>query len=257
MIKKPLQESSRLAAGPWWLLYSGPIGPSEPHAHRASQLVVHGGGPYVSVDGDVRLGPIVIIPGDALHRVHDRRDHVLVLFVAPESVVGRQLARDQAGSGASLSGVHPVAAILGGLRMSNWSQADEAVRRTLEHVGGIDVGHSLAWSRHRALDKRLLDLPDGVAVDDVDLMRLSAQVGLPASRIADILTEGPGIPLGGYVRWLRIVTALERIAEGTDVGSAALAARFSGVDDLERASTSTFGLDPAAIAQMGDLLLAP
>lgn len=248
---------SRLAAGPWWLLYSGPIGPTEPHAHRAAQLVVHGGGPCVSVRGEASRGPIVVIPPDALHWVHDHRDHALVLLVSPDSVVGEQLARDDVGSADSFDGLHPVARILGALRMSNWSQADEAVRRTLEHLDGIEDSHSRSLWRHRAFDEGLLDLPDGVAVDDVDVARLADRVGLAPARVSDSLTGGLGIPLGDYVRWLRLVMAIELIAEGIDVQSAAEATQYPGVDDLSRASKAMFALDPTRLVQLGTWLAAP
>lgn len=247
----------RLAAGPWWLLVSGPLGPSEPHSHHAAQILVHGGVPCVTVDRDVCHGPIVVVPPDAPHAVVDRRDHSLVLYVSPESVVGRCLEAGEVGEGRSLDGAHPVAQLLGALRMSNWSHADEAVRRTLEHLDVGDVEVWPPWWRHRALDEALLSLPDRVALENVDVTRLADDIGLPPGRIKETLTYGLGIPLGGYIRWLRIVTAIESLVDGADLLSAAAAARFLAVDDLSQTFMSMFALDPAALAQSGDWLPAP
>lgn len=248
---------SRLAAGPWWLLYSGPIGPTEGHSHRAAQLVVHGGAPCVTADRGVRDGPIVVVPADASHAILDHRDRALVLLVSPDSVVGRQLAVGGVGNGCSLDGTQPVAHLLGALRMSNWSQADEAVRRILEHLDVANAEQRLPWWRHRSLDEALLRLHDGVAVDDVDVTRLADDVGLPAARIKETFTRDLGIPLGGYVRWLRVVTAIESLTGGADLQSAATAAQFPGADDFSRACTATFGIDPAALAQLGKWLPSP
>lgn len=248
---------SRLAAGPWWLLLSGPIGPSELHSHHAAQIVVHGGLPCVTIDRDVRRGPIVVVEPDVPHAIVDHRDHGLVLFVSPESVVGRQLALGGVGNGHSLDGAHPVTQLLGALRMTNWSHADEAVRRTLERIEVASAGQWQPSRRHRALDEALLGLPDGIDLEEIDVARLAEDVGLSAGRVAETLTHGLGIPLDGYVRWLRIVTAIEALVDGADLRSAALAARFPGADDLSLASASMIGLDPTALAQSGSWLSAP
>lgn len=256
MIDGP-QPGCRVAAGPWWLLFSGPIGPSEAHSHHAAQLVVHGGVPCVAVDSELRRGPIVVVPSDVPHAVLDHRDHALVLFVSPDSVVGRRLAAGGIDRGGSLDGAHPVAQLLGALRLSNWSQADEAVRRTLEHLDVADVERGSTWRHHRSLDEALLELPDDIDVDDVDSTRLGDDIGLPAGRITETLSHGLGIPLDGYVRWLRIVTAIESLVDGDDLRAAAAAARFPGAHDLSQACTSMFGLDPTALAQSGNWLSAP
>jgi hypothetical protein len=164
----------RLAAGPWWLLFSGPIGPCVPHWFHAARIVVHGGAPCATVDSGRRRGPIVVVPPDASHAVLDRRDHALVLLVSPESVVGRQRAGGGVGNGHSLDGAHPVAQLLGALRMSNWSQADEAVRRTLERLDVVDIQYEPPWWHHRSLE----DQP-GTSTDEptaIDAARKCDQV---------------------------------------------------------------------------------
>ncbi len=251
------QQGPRLAAGPWWLLYSGPIRPTEPHAHGAAKLVVHSGGHCVAVGGTASPGPIVVIPPDVLHCVTDHRDHVLVVHVSPESYAGGQLARDAVDTGDSLDRADPVAHIVGDLRMSNWSQADEVIRRVLEHLDGIDDWHHRPWRRHRAIDEGLLGLPDDIAVDDIDLARLADQIGLPAARISDTLTGDLGGSLSGYVRWLRLITAIESLAHGTDLRSAAEAAHYPTADALTRAATTMFGLEPTRLVQLGTWLAAP
>ncbi len=246
----------RLAAGPWWLLVSGPIGPSELHSHCAAQIVVHGGAPCVAVGHDVRRGPIVVVPPDVPHAVVDPHDQALVVYVSPESSVGKQLTATEIRDVSSLDAVDPVRHVLGALRMTNWSHADEAVRRTLEHLGIADADHRQPW-RHRALNAALLGMPDGIDLHEIDLARLADDTGLSVARMTETMTGGLGVPLGGYVRWLRIVTAIESLVDGADLESAAAVARFPGVDDLSHACTSIFGFDPAALAQPGTWLAAP
>lgn len=209
------------------------------------------------IDRQARPGPIVVVPPGAQHAVIDRRDHALVLYASPESDVGRHLADGRVGNGRSLNGAHPVAQLLGALRMTNWSHADEAVRRTLEHLDIDNVEQWQPWQGHRVLDEALLELPDGANVDDIDVAHLADVVGLPAERVTETLAHGLGIPLDGYVRWLRMVTAIDLLVDGADLRSAAAAAHFPGADDLSKAFTSMIGLDPTAIAQSGDWLSAP
>jgi hypothetical protein len=247
----------RLAAGPWWLLVNGPIEPSVRHSHRAAQIVVHGGAPCVAVGRGVRPGPIVVVPPDVPHAVVDHRGRALVLYVSPVSLAGRQLAAGRFVDGGSLDPVDPVTDLLGALRMTNWSHADEAARRTLEHLEVAEAEQWREWRRHRALDEALLGFPDDIALESIDVARLADDVGLSVVRITETLTGGLGVPLGGYVSWLRIVTAIEALVDGAELESAAAVARFPSVGELVRACTSMFGHDLAARAQSGNWLSAP
>ena len=126
--------SGHLAFGPWWLLYSGPIGQTDQHAHHAFQIVVHNGGPCVADHHQHELpGPVVVIDPDQDHAFIDRRDHALVAFVNPESNAGaalrdREVVRTEAADGRLVS------SIVDTLRPENWSRAEEMIRRILAAV---------------------------------------------------------------------------------------------------------------------------
>lgn len=180
-----------------------------------------------------------------------------MLYVSPVSVAGRQLAAGRFVDGGSLDAVDPVTDLLGALRMTNWSHADEAARRTLECLEVAEAEQWRDWRRHRALDEALLDLPDDIALGSIDVAPLADDVGLSVVRITETLTGGLGVPLGGYVCWLRLVTAIESLVDGADLESAAAVARFPSVDELVRACTSMFGLELVALAQSGNWLSAP
>ena len=77
--------SGQLAFGPWWFLYSGPIGPTDMHAHHAFQIVVHAGGPCVADNHHALAGPAVVIRPDEAHAFTDWSEHALVAFIDPES----------------------------------------------------------------------------------------------------------------------------------------------------------------------------
>lgn len=243
--------SGRLAVGPWWLLYSGPIRPSEPHSHHAVQVVVHGGGRCVAVGQEPREGPIVVIRPDEIHTTLGQRDHALRLFIAPESYVGRQLVQGGWSSPKSLAQTHPVAQILGSLRTANWSQAEEAVRRIMDQLGVSDQRETMRWWRHPALDEALLRRPDCAAGAAIDIVELADEVGLSPVRLAEALPIELGLPIEPYVRWLRLVRATEVLAQGADITEASRAAHFSDGVEFSRTFRSMFGLSPEELLRLG------
>ena len=241
----------QFAVGPWWLLYSGSAEPTEPHSHYAYQLVVHAGAPLVvDAAGHPLAGPIVVIEPGAPHAFRDHRDQILIAYITPDSSVGRQLETRR--SAVDPDGHrHPVATFAGGLRSGNWSHADETVRRVLAAVCEPRTSKPMSWWRHPAIDAalpRLGDHDDGAA----HLAILAADVGLQSSRLAQVLTDEIGMPVGSYVRWMRLINATEQLAAGAPIGEAARNAGYSDSAHFSRTFRSMFGLDPTdAVASAG------
>lgn len=239
-----------LAFGPWWLLYCGPISPTELHAHHAFQIVVHGGTPcMVDAEGEALLGPIVITEPDQPHSIQSRRDHALVVFVEPESSAGLAL-RDRHPP-EELGPAHPVAEVIGDLAPDNWSRADEAVRRTLALAGMSESPTTLRWWRHPAVDEALLRLPDLVEDSRVDVSNLAATIGVSTSRLTHVFSTEVGIPLRSYARWLRLVRATELLADGDTITEAAHAAGFTDAAHFSRVFKAMFGLTPSEVMLTG------
>ena len=235
-----------LTFGPWWLLYCGPIGPTELHAHHAFQIMVHDGAPCVAdAAGEAIHGPIVIIEPDEPHAIRSRRDLALVVFVEPECRVGKALG-DRHPAGA-LGPVQPVAEVFGGLAMDNWAQADETVRRILSLAGMSEAPLAPPWLRHPAVDEVLLRLPDLVEVGSVDVSRLAATIGISTSRLTHVFTTEVGIPLRSYARWLRLLRTTEYLSEGLTITEAAHAAGFADTAHFSRAFKVMFGLAPSEV----------
>jgi len=246
--------SGFLAFGPWWLLYSGPIGPTDPHSHHASQIVVHGGLPCV-VDGSRRSmpGPIVVIDPDQPHAFTDRRDHVLIAFVDPESTAGQQLRTNRVVRSRQ-DDIHPVSSIIGALRPANWSRAEEAVRRLLATVCDSDIPRPMSWWRHPSVDAALLRLPALIEDGAVDVALLAEEVGLSVSRLTHVFSAEIGVALRSYVRWMRLVNAIEHLARGRTITEAAHAAGFADGPHFARTFRDMFGLSPAEAVGLGTWL---
>ena len=241
----------KLAFGPWWLFRSGPIGPTEAHAHHAIQIVVHGGAPCMSDgDGEPVPGPVAVIAPEQTHTIHSPRDHALVVYIEPHSSVG-QLLREPAGQVMPLPGRgHPAGEILGSLLPTNWSRIDEAVRRTLAYLGVTQSGESMFWWRHPELDETLTKLAGEVGAGTVDLPATSTSGGLEVSRLERFPSE-IGIPLDAYAPWLRLVRATEHLVDGASMDEAAQAAHFTDAAHLDRSTKEMFGLPALELASAG------
>jgi len=242
--------SARVAFGPWWLLYSGPVGPTDARAHQAFQVVVHAGNPLVSGnDGHLRPGPIVIVRPDEVHAFRSKREHVLVIHVDPDSTAGTCLDKHDASTASSSS--HPVWTMLGGLRPHSWSQAEQAVHRT---VGMISAQFFAIGQRHPAVAEALRLLPDIVRAGDVDVDRLADQVGLSMSRLSDLFTAEVGVPVTSYSRWLRLSAATQELVGGSKIVEAAHRAGFSEAPHFSCAFREMFGLAPSEAVGLGKWL---
>lgn len=242
--------SGTLAFGPWWLLYCGPIGPTELHAHHAFQIVVHGGAPCIRAgSGEPIRGPIAVVEPDQLHAVSSRRDHAVVVFVEPESQAGIALRHRSApleiGSG------HPVAAVIGELLPDSWSRAEEAVRRTLSCSGVPDGSTPMRWWRHPAVDEAIVRMPDLVEAGRVDVDELASAIGVSTSRLTHVFSSEVGIPLRSYARWLRLVSATEHLADGFNITEAAHAAGFADSAHFSRTFKEMFGVTPSQVTSAG------
>ena len=254
MIRSVAGWSGHLAFGPWWLLYSGPIGATEQHAHHAFQFVVHAGPPCV-VDGERRAlpGPVVVLEPDSPHAFVDHRDHVLIVFVDPESNAGRRLTTHRAV--ATENGeTHPVLRIVGALRPENWSRAEETVRRVLDAVSDSPIEQSMSWWRHPAVDAALLRLPSLVDEGAIDVAALADEVGISVSRLTHVFSEEIGVPIRSYARWLRLVSAIEHLASGRSITEAAHDAGFADAAHFTRTFRAMFGLSPSEAIGLGTWL---
>jgi AraC-like DNA-binding protein len=243
--------NGRLAFGPWWLLHSGPIVPTERHAHHAFQIIVHGGTPCVVDAADEPMpGPLVVVEPDQPHAVRDRRDYALVVFVEPESRVGISLRQPET-SRPDFGRSHPVAELIGDLRPDNWSRADETVRRVLAAVGVTEPSVPLRWWRHPAVDEALLRMRESVDDGSADIGELASTVGVSTTRLAHVFSAEIGMPLRSYAHWLRLVRAAEHLAEGSTITEAAHAARFANAAQLSTVFKEMFGLTPSDVMAAG------
>jgi AraC-like DNA-binding protein len=216
--------AGRLFFGPWWLVYSGAVGPTEPHRHHALQVVLVPGVRVVDDDGQ-RSTPAVVAP--------DRR-HALagdglgsLVYVDPDAI----------GAPSALAGSVPDGLLARDLPIT-MADARHLVR-LVTPARAIDRP-----DRHPAVALVLDRLPDDPAMP---LGELATSAGLSPDRLTHLFTEQVGIPLRGYRRWVRLLLAAEALRNGATLNDAAHQAGFADVAHLHRTFRDQFGLRPGQL----------
>ncbi|MFP2910875.1 helix-turn-helix transcriptional regulator [Pyxidicoccus sp. 3LFB2] len=247
----------RLFFGPQRLLYAGPLGGTQPHAHHTFQLLLSLGEPVVLRDTDLREAacPAAVIPPDVEHTVVSMAPAVVILHINPDDLVGRQLRTLALGTDVE-AWRHAGAPLLSpGLPAlpRRWADA-EALERSLLRALQADTGQ--APPTHPAVKKLLRLLPD-LLEEDVRLAALAPRVGLSAGRLSHLFGEEVGLPLRPYILWLRLRRAAGHLQRGASLTQAAHAAGFTDSAHLSHAFRRTFGLAPSDIAGVVDWVLPP
>jgi AraC-like DNA-binding protein len=216
--------AGRLFFGPWWLVYSGVVGPTEPHRHHALQVVLAPGVRVVDSDGP-RSTPAVVAP-DRRHAL-DGEGLGSLVFVDPDAV------------GAS-------SALAGSLRdrvLGRDQPVTMADARRL--VGSVAFAPTVDRpDRHPAVALVLHRLPDNPAAS---LGELAAAAGLSSDRLTHLFTEQVGIPLRAYRRWVRLLSAADALRSGATLHDAAHEAGFADAAHLHRTFRDQFGLRPGQL----------
>jgi AraC-like DNA-binding protein len=236
--------------GSGWALFLGSAGDTELHAHHAVQITV---GLEVPVELDVEEGILpptwaVLVRPDVSHRLLGGGQLLAVLFLEPESALGRS--------------------ILSSAPASSTAILDEAQARGLR-----SALPEIARDAGPASDQRLLSLlkslaPHGPApatpndprvVRTIHWLKTRGGIGtleeaaqfqsLSASRLGHLFSEEVGIPFRPFALWLRLQGAFGQLAQGANLTQAAHGAGFADSAHLTRTFRRMFGITPSDLAR--------
>lgn len=236
------------AFGPWWLLYVGPVAPTDYHRHHAVQLVLTSdSSPLVeSPDRRQQRSGLEIIPSDVPHRIRRTDRAAAIVFLDPESQAGRSITAiptDTALIGSDSGGtLHAV-----DLRCPpTWADAARLVADLLVDAGLTDRGLRILHELHPAVTVALGVIADQSRDLSLRVPEIASIAGVSASRLSHLFTNQVGIPIRRYQQWLRLVTAADHLSRGASMTEAAHRAGFADGAHFSRVFRSTFGSSPSA-----------
>jgi len=243
---------------PGQLVYSGLLGPSEPHHHVAIQLAVARSGMLSAVDGvgGTANARAVVVPAGQRHVIsaHGEADGVL-LYLDPATPLGRLvslgIARATEDPAAVVSWVRLGKAVEAGFDPS--TSADELPGRLVDALlSALGTAHPDCVAPdavvRRAVEVIQQTIPLAVRCADV-----ARTVSLSADRLGRRFHSQIGMSINSYVRWVRLERALLELLAGATLTDAAHAAGFADSAHMNRVCHEMFGLAPSAAVGSLDL----
>lgn len=228
------------------------LGSTDVHAHYAHQVTVSAtpglrlraeeGAPWEAYEA-------AFVPSGAPHALDVRGVGAwAVVFVGPETWVGRALAARFATAGPS------------GIAKGDFRGADERLFQawrggdsTAVAAAGEAFVDEFVGETHSVdvLDERVaraLELIGRGAPGSPTLTATAREVHLSPSRLRHLLTEQTGAGFRAHVRWRRLLRAWTLVRAGASLTEAAHEAGFSDSAHLSRSVRRTFGLTPSTIS---------
>lgn len=227
----------------------------QPHAHHAIQITLSPGGPIrlrsTSEPTWLDLNASIVMP-DRTHQFDGRGQDIVMVFVEPESVVGRALiARFD---DADLAAIDD-RAVLGHARaLLAAYEADADDRVIVDGAMGIVDLLAQTTAEPGAVDPRITRVLEWIG-DRLDtpiaLGQAAAIAHLSPSRFRHLFVAQIGISFRGYLLWARVRNAMVRGMAGDSWTVAAQASGFADSAHFSRTCRRMFGIAPTMLDRAG------
>ncbi|MBP6627821.1 MAG: helix-turn-helix transcriptional regulator [Kofleriaceae bacterium] len=238
----------RLFLDAGWILFVGPGGAAERHAHHAVQLVWALEGEFtVTFDAPLRRRA-ALFPADVPHAFDATGCRVAILFVEPHGAHGAALDR-RARAAIGAEAVADLAVVplpqldLGWVDAARWCEAAVAALGADERTSPLS-----------SVSRRVIEYVEGAIDGKPQLAEAARRVGLSPTRLTHVFSEEVGIPFRRFVLWTRIKRAVAATQAGDDLTQSAVAAGFSDSAHLSRTFRAMFGLSPSLVLPLAELV---
>lgn len=242
------------------LMYAGPVGPTDLHAHHAFQII-HAAEPGLKLADenanecdDVQTA---VIPPDVPHAFLQGSMRAMLLYLDPDGHAGRRLRRavvaHQSGVSDWVRAGEPLAR--NAARMPRtWDEAMEAASMLLEGLIGPTPSLQIV---HPGVRRVLRALQEEKDLGSVRVAALAATAGLSSGRLIHVFSSEVGIPMRRYMLWLRLQRAAATLERGGTLTEAAYEAGFADGAHLTRVFRRMFGIRPSEVAGWAEWVQRP
>lgn len=230
---------------PQRLLFIGPLGEVAPHRHAATVLLVALQGEVrvrLSAERRWRQAQTALVPAGCMHALDLRGGVTAVYYNDPHRPFHPAMsARDCAEPSFDPPPLAPL-----GDALRRFHQAPDA-RALLEPCLDTALGR---YPQLPAMDPRVaatIGLMQADLSENLPLAALAEAAALSPSRLQHLFQDQTGVPLRRFRIWIRFRHALERIATGASLTTAAFDAGFASSTHFSHAFKAMFGVSPASV----------
>lgn len=230
---------------PGRLIYGGRLGAAHAHSHAAVQIAVASDEPVLFTDASGRCvhGRAGIIPSGVVHAVDAGAATGIMIYLDATSALGRRAealvdraTKDEVFAWRAATAPLPEdLAYPGDLPTA----ADAVTGRLLEP---LDLVVEQAET-HPSVSAAIALVPELLS-GPVRLTDVASAVHLSADRLGRLFARDVGLSFPAYVRWARLIRAMEVARTGGTITDAAHAAGFTDSSHANRAFHEMFGVAP-------------
>lgn len=237
-----------------WVLSAGPSVGKEGitgtlHSHHAVQVTFALDGWYRLESGDLSVDTAVAaVAPDARHAI-TANGTVAFVYIEPESIAGRAAVRRLFAK----RRLTPVDTALFGNLPADLLAAFRDPAVTEARL--IDIGRALISKLSGEIEIATVDERVGKVISwanaqlatPIRLADAAAVAGLSPDRLRHVFVRHTGLPFRSYVRWLRLLKAVEAFSHGESLTDAAHQAGFADSAHFSRTFRRTFGVAAAEL----------
>ena len=242
--------TGRITVTPGQLVYSGFLGPSEPHRHVAIQIAVARSGMLSAVDGlgGTANARAVVVPAGQRHVISALREtEGVLLYLDPATPLGRLVSHGIARA------TEDPAAVVSWVRLGEAVEARFDPSTSADELPGrlVDALLSALVTAHPdcvppdAVVRRAVEVIQQTIPLPVRCADVARTVSLSADRLGRRFHSQIGMTINSYVRWVRLERALSELLAGATLIDAAHAAGFADSAHMNRVCHEMFGLAPS------------